>query len=129
MALSEFPFNFPAFHLLANRQQYQFKSSQSVFLYLLRPEQYHLFDHNCNTFSNEVAQFLTGQSIPAYILNLPHDVANTPMGAMLKTFMDGFGSPVGGPVDHSSEYFSRPQQGNRPAVSQSSQQQKPSAKR
>ena len=78
-----------------------------------------MFDHNCNTFSNEVAQFLTGKSIPSYILNLPSDVANTPMGAMLKTFMNGFGSPVGGPADHSSEYFSRPQQAVRSSASQS----------
>ncbi|OWA54251.1 putative Desumoylating isopeptidase 1 [Hypsibius exemplaris] len=25
---------------------------------------YHLLDHNCNNFSNEMAQFLTGKSIP-----------------------------------------------------------------
>jgi hypothetical protein len=30
-------------------------------------EKYHLLYHNCNTFSNEVAQFLTGQSIPSHI--------------------------------------------------------------
>ena len=129
MTLSKVPLKFPVFDLLPNKQQCQLKSSCNIFLYLSRPEKYHLFDHNCNTFSNEVAQFLTGQGIPSYIINLPHDVANTPMGAMLKTFMDGFGSPICGPTDHSSDYFSRPQQASRPTVNQSSQQQKAPSKR
>lgn len=53
-----------------------------------RPEKYHLLDHNCNTFSNEVAQFLTGQMIPSHITNLPQDVLNTPFGAMIRPFVD-----------------------------------------
>ncbi|KAE8611071.1 hypothetical protein XENTR_v10012328 [Xenopus tropicalis] len=40
-------------------------------------ESYHLFDHNCNTFSNEVAQFLTGKKIPSYITELPSEVLST----------------------------------------------------
>ncbi|MEE6502668.1 hypothetical protein FKM82_004594 [Ascaphus truei] len=40
-------------------------------------ECYHLFDHNCNTFSNEVAQFLTGRKIPSYITELPFEVLST----------------------------------------------------
>jgi len=94
-----------------------------------RPEKYHLFEHNCNTFSNEIAQFLTGRSIPSYILDLPNDVATTPMGAMLKTFMDGFGSPVGGRADHASRNFSRPQQAYTPAPSQPQRVQEASDKR
>ena len=42
-----------------------------------RPECYHLLDHNCNTFSNEVAQFLTGKPIPSYVTNLPGEVLQT----------------------------------------------------
>ena len=38
---------------------------------------YNLFEHNCNTFSNEVAEFLTSQRIPSYILDLPQEVLNT----------------------------------------------------
>uniref|UniRef100_A0A0E0LEK9 PPPDE domain-containing protein n=1 Tax=Oryza punctata TaxID=4537 RepID=A0A0E0LEK9_ORYPU len=34
-------------------------------------ETYRLLSHNCNNFSNEVAQFLAGAGIPDYILNLP----------------------------------------------------------
>ncbi|VAI51321.1 unnamed protein product [Triticum turgidum subsp. durum] len=44
---------------------------------------YSLLTHNCNNFSNEVAQFLVGAGIPDYILNLPNEVMSSPMGAMI----------------------------------------------
>ncbi|KAK1437365.1 hypothetical protein QVD17_03156 [Tagetes erecta] len=46
-------------------------------------ESYSLMTHNCNNFSNEVAQFLVGTSIPDYILNLPNEVMSSPMGALI----------------------------------------------
>lgn len=46
-------------------------------LCLLRGDRYRLFEHNCNTFTNEVAQFLTGRSIPSYITDLPSEVLST----------------------------------------------------
>jgi len=46
-------------------------------------ETYSLLTHNCNNFSNEVAQFLVGASIPDYILNLPNEVMSSPMGALM----------------------------------------------
>ncbi|CAI9778617.1 unnamed protein product [Fraxinus pennsylvanica] len=46
-------------------------------------ETYSLLTHNCNNFSNEVAQFLVGASIPDYILNLPNEVLSSPMGALM----------------------------------------------
>lgn len=51
-------------------------------------EHYHLLDHNCNTFSNEVSMFLTGHGIPAYIANLPAEVLSSPMGAMIRPMID-----------------------------------------
>lgn len=42
-----------------------------------RSESYNIFEHNCNTFSNEVAQFLTGRKIPSYITDLPSEVLAT----------------------------------------------------
>ncbi|XP_071965584.1 uncharacterized protein [Antedon mediterranea] len=51
-------------------------------------EKYHLFDHNCNTFSNEIAQFLTGNEIPEYITSLPQEVLDTPLGALIKPLID-----------------------------------------
>ncbi|KAK6286638.1 hypothetical protein POUND7_012817 [Theobroma cacao] len=46
-------------------------------------ETYSLLTHNCNNFSNEVAQFLVGSNIPDYILQLPNKVMSSPMGALL----------------------------------------------
>lgn len=46
-------------------------------------ETYSLLTHNCNNFSNEVAQFLVGTSIPDYILQLPNEVMSSPMGALM----------------------------------------------
>lgn len=52
------------------------------------PEKYHLFERNCNTFSSEVAQFLTGSKIPSYITDLPSEVLATPFGQALRPFLD-----------------------------------------
>ena len=46
-------------------------------------ESYHLLEHNCNHFSEELAQFLTGNSIPEYISQTAPKVAATPLGQML----------------------------------------------
>ncbi|PIA35996.1 hypothetical protein AQUCO_03400117v1 [Aquilegia coerulea] len=46
-------------------------------------ETYNLLKHNCNNFSNEVAQFLVGTDIPDYILQLPNEVLNSPMGPLI----------------------------------------------
>lgn len=59
-------------------------------------ESYKLFEHNCNTFSNEVAQFLTGSKIPSYITDLPSEVLSTPFGQALRPFLDSMAiSPAG----------------------------------
>ncbi|CAI0560974.1 unnamed protein product [Linum tenue] len=46
-------------------------------------ETYSLLKHNCNNFSNEVAQFLVGACIPDYILQLPNEVMSSPMGSLI----------------------------------------------
>lgn len=46
-------------------------------------ETYSLLHHNCNNFSNEIAQFLVGCNIPDFILRLPQDVMNSPMGPLI----------------------------------------------
>ena len=46
-------------------------------------ESYNLLTHNCNNFSNEVSQFLVGKGIPDYILQLPSEAMNSPMGGLL----------------------------------------------
>ncbi|XP_042253557.1 desumoylating isopeptidase 1b [Thunnus albacares] len=53
-----------------------------------RGDKYNLFEHNCNTFTNEVAQFLTGKKIPSYITDLPSEVLATPFGQALRPLLD-----------------------------------------
>ncbi|XP_063077200.1 desumoylating isopeptidase 1b [Engraulis encrasicolus] len=61
-----------------------------------RGENYKLFEHNCNTFSNEVAQFLTGSKIPSYITDLPSEVLSTPFGQALLPLLNSVAiSPSG----------------------------------
>lgn len=50
-------------------------------------ESYNLLAHNCNNFSNEVAQFLVGKGIPDYILQLPNEVLNSPMGGLISKLL------------------------------------------
>jgi len=49
---------------------------------------YKLFEHNCNNFSSEAAQFLTGNDIPSHITQLPSDVLATPFGQAIKMQME-----------------------------------------
>ena len=44
---------------------------------------YDLWEHNCNNFSERVAQFLTGSSIPRWILDFPREMRSTPLGLSL----------------------------------------------
>ncbi|OWA54253.1 putative Desumoylating isopeptidase 1, partial [Hypsibius exemplaris] len=55
---------------------------------------YHLLDHNCNNFSNEMAQFLTGKSIPSYITDLPAEILATPLGPQLRMMFDQVANSV-----------------------------------
>ncbi|KIW64775.1 hypothetical protein PV04_09685 [Phialophora macrospora] len=52
------------------------------------PESYDLFLHNCNNFSQDLAMFLVGKSIPEEIKNLPETFLRTPMGQMLRGQLD-----------------------------------------
>nr|XP_046233334.1 desumoylating isopeptidase 1b [Scatophagus argus] len=61
-----------------------------------RSDKYNLFDHNCNVFSNEVAQFLTGNKIPSYITDLTSEVLSTPFGQALRPLLDSMVINPGG---------------------------------
>ena len=49
---------------------------------------YHLLNFNCNTFTNEVCQFLLGTSIPSKIINLPSEFLSTPLGRMIQPMIN-----------------------------------------
>jgi hypothetical protein len=58
-----------------------------------RPEDYNLLWHNCNHFSHEFCQLLTGEGLPDYILNQAQVLFNTPWGESLMPMimaMEGF---------------------------------------
>uniref|UniRef100_A0A3B5KP02 palmitoyl-protein hydrolase n=1 Tax=Xiphophorus couchianus TaxID=32473 RepID=A0A3B5KP02_9TELE len=63
-----------------------------------RGDKYNLFEHNCNTFSNDVAQFLTGKTIPSYITDLPSEILSTPFGQDLRPLLDSLAINPGGNI-------------------------------
>lgn len=56
-------------------------------------DKYHLLDNNCNSFTNEVCQFLVGKTIPAHITGLPADFLNTPLGQQLRPMIEAMFGP------------------------------------
>ena len=58
------------------------------------PEKYDLLNNNCNNFSDECANFLTGKGIPRHIIDLPKEVLATPMGKQLMQMMGGQGGNI-----------------------------------
>ncbi|KAL1479230.1 hypothetical protein MTO96_052024 [Rhipicephalus appendiculatus] len=51
--------------------------------YSYKSSSYDLFRHNCNIFSQDLSLFLTGNSIPREIRELPDDFLSTPMGSLM----------------------------------------------
>lgn len=53
-----------------------------------RGDRYHLFENNCNNFSDVVARHLTGNGIPSYILQLPEMVKNSPIAQLIAPIIE-----------------------------------------
>ncbi|CRK92432.1 CLUMA_CG005999, isoform B, partial [Clunio marinus] len=64
---------------------------------------YSLLKHNCNTFSEDLCQFLCGASIPKYILGLPQEFLSTPIGQSLGPLIDSLGQRAEGNSNFSFE--------------------------
>lgn len=45
---------------------------------------YHIFENNCNHFTNDVCEFLTGSPIPEYIVGQSKEYQNTPIGKFIE---------------------------------------------
>lgn len=54
-------------------------------------EAYDLLRHNCNNFTDAVAQFLIGEGIPRHIIDLPNEVLSSPMGPVLMPLISSLG--------------------------------------
>jgi len=65
---------------------------------------YDLFENNCNNFSNEVCQFLTGRNIPEFITNLPREALNTPLGPLVRQFSQAIANQINGPGSNGDTY-------------------------
>ncbi|KAI8523213.1 hypothetical protein RHMOL_Rhmol13G0055800 [Rhododendron molle] len=67
---------------------------------------YNLLSHNCNNFSNEVAQFLVGATIPDFILNLPNEIRSSPMGAVILPMIQQLETTMrSGAVPHAPQFL------------------------
>lgn len=62
---------------LRSSKQSWMEYETSNIIFSSSPESYNLFENNCNHFTDEVAQFLTGKGIPHEIVNLPNEVLCT----------------------------------------------------
>lgn len=51
-------------------------------------ETYHLLDNNCNHFSADLTQFLTGKNIPDEISGLPSAVLQSSLGKLIRPLID-----------------------------------------
>ncbi|CAB1119021.1 unnamed protein product [Ectocarpus sp. CCAP 1310/34] len=71
---------------------------------------YDLMKHNCNTYSNEASQFLLGKGIPEYIVNLPQEVLNSPMGGMLRPLVEQMTTQMNGADPYSALHHLQQQQ-------------------
>ena len=50
---------------------------------------YDVFNHNCNNFTDEVANLVLGHGIPSHIIDLPKEFLATPLGKSLAPMMMG----------------------------------------
>jgi len=60
-----------------------------------RGSSYSLLKNNCNSFTDDLCQFLCGISIPKYILDLPQEFLSTPLGISLGPLIDRIGASTG----------------------------------
>eukprot|EP00178_Gracilaria_changii_P025489 TRINITY_DN78524_c0_g1_i1.p1 TRINITY_DN78524_c0_g1~~TRINITY_DN78524_c0_g1_i1.p1 ORF type:complete len:447 (-),score=38.37 TRINITY_DN78524_c0_g1_i1:1048-2388(-) len=51
-------------------------------------DNYHLLENNCNNFSDACTMFLLDRHIPQYILDLPTEAMNSPLGPMIRPVID-----------------------------------------
>lgn len=71
---------------------------QSILVFL-RASAYRLLEHNCNHFSDEVAQFLCGARVPKHIVAQPEQDLPPPLRMALTAMLDKLvpaGDQVGG---------------------------------
>eukprot|EP00904_Undaria_pinnatifida_P002594 jgi/Undpi1/12335/HiC_scaffold_5.g02011.m1 len=76
---------------------------------------YDLMKHNCNNYTDESAKFLLGKGIPSYIIDLPNEVLNSPMGGMLRPMLEQMTTQMNGADPYSALHTQQQQQQQQPA--------------
>eukprot|EP00752_Nemacystus_decipiens_P009894 g8827.t1 len=72
---------------------------------------YDLMKHNCNNYTNEASQFLLGKGIPEFIVGLPEEVLNSPMGGMLRPLLEQMTTQMNGADPYSALHHQQHQAG------------------
>ncbi|KAK9455186.1 PPPDE putative peptidase domain-containing protein [Dipodascopsis uninucleata] len=93
---------------------------------IYRPENYDLFMHNCNNFSQDFCQFLVGKDIPKHISSLPQEVLQTPFGQMMRPMIEQSLRPITTAPSAPSPVPSQQIVSNPPSIVAQTQQQKAS---
>ncbi|KAI0214738.1 Desumoylating isopeptidase 1 [Lamellibrachia satsuma] len=62
-----------------------------------RPKDYELIKHNCNTFTDTMARYLTGQNIPSYITENANELRTSPLVTQMEKIMSP-GSAINEPM-------------------------------
>lgn len=85
-----------------------------------RGSNYSLLKHNCNTFSEDLCQFLCGVGIPKYILDLPQEFLSTPLGQTLGPLIErlGAGGDPTGNFQYESDFIGGGQRAVSPGLEQ-----------
>ncbi|CAM9440026.1 unnamed protein product [Ascophyllum nodosum] len=63
---------------------------------------YDLLKHNCNNYTDAASQFLLGKGIPKYIIDLPNEVLNSPMGGTLRPILEQMTTQMNGADPYSA---------------------------
>eukprot|EP00903_Cladosiphon_okamuranus_P013917 g12945.t1 len=72
---------------------------------------YDLMKHNCNNYTNEASQFLLGKGIPNFIVGLPEEVLNSPMGGTLRPLLEQMTTQMNGADPYSALHHQQQQVG------------------
>ncbi len=83
-----------------------------------RYDKYHLFDNNCNHFSDALARHLTGRGIPQYILDLPEMVKNSPVAQMIRPIIEQATPTSGESIDAAGSSEASSSSASTPAPTQ-----------
>mmetsp|Transcript_58261 Transcript_58261/g.123673 ORF Transcript_58261/g.123673 Transcript_58261/m.123673 type:complete len:566 (+) Transcript_58261:94-1791(+) len=76
-------------HTLANAHEIQ-NYIDNTLRETFRPDNYDICKRNCNSFSNQLAVFLTGREIPGAVRNLPDRILSTPAARCLRPFLNAW---------------------------------------